>query len=238
MAVDTRYFGIKPEQTYGTFEAPTFYIDTTSANIRKENTASELEDLSRDTSRRHGVGRFVASGSVEGALDAITCGYFLYGLMGSVKSTKVGTTYAYQHLFPDNSSVVPVATLPSFSMIIGMGPDQVQEDRYNGMGMSRGSINADATVNNGVRISVDVTGNMEDIDATLADPTFDDLPIFEFVHGALQLEQGALPCHRITIDTANAISEDYLVLGSRNLYALYKERRTITVTYEDRKSVV
>lgn len=230
--VDTRYLGIKPETTYGTFVAPSFYIDTASANIRFENSAGELEDISRDTARRYGVGQAIASGPIEAALDAITCGYFLYGLMGSVQSTKVGTTYAYEHIFPDNDPDVPVATLPSFSIVRGMGPDQAQEDRYNGMGMTRGSISADATVNTGVRISVDVRGNFEDLNPTLSDPTFDDLPIFEFVHGSLQLDAGALPCHRVTIDITNTIAEDYVVLGSRTLYALYKERRSIRVTYE------
>jgi len=231
MSVDTRYFGLWPETTYNVFEAPTFYIDTASANIRKDNNAEGLPDMSQQTPRRHTIGPFTARGPIELALDAITCGYFIYGLMGSMKSTKVGTTYAYEHVSPD-ATTEPVATLPSFSMIIGQGPDVVQEERLAGMGFARGTINADASSTKGVRLSVDVTGNFEDLNPSLSAPTFDDLPVFEFVHGALTLDDGALPCHKVEIEITNAIVEDYVVLGSRDLYRLYAEGRTIRVTYD------
>ena len=229
--VSTRYFAIKPETTRGTFEAPTIYVDTASANITEENRAEELDDLSSDEARRFGIGRFAAAGAIETVLDAITCGYFIYGLMGSVKSTKVGSTYAYQHLFPD-ATTVPSPTLPTFSMVVGQGPDVTQEKRYSLMGLGRGSIVADANVATGVRLSVDTTGNFEDIDATLATPTFDDLPIFEFVHGSVKLDSGALPCHSFTVEINNNVDEDYTVLGSRGLYDIYKQRRNVTVSYD------
>lgn len=231
MAVNTRYFAIKPETTRGTFDAPTIYVDSASANITEENRAEELDDLSSDEARRFGIGRMAAAGAVETVLDAITCGYFIYGLMGSVKSTKVGSTDAYEHLFPDASSI-PDPTLPTFSMVVGQGPDVTQEKQYSLMGLGRGQIIADANVATGIRLSVDVTGNFEGVDATLASPTFDDLPIFEFVHGTVQLDSGALPCHSFTIEINNNIDEDYVVLGSRGLYDIYKQRRNVTVSYD------
>jgi hypothetical protein len=229
--VETRYFALKPEQTPGTFEAPSFYVDSAQANFVEENRSAGLSDISAETARRFGVGRFAATGPVETVLDSITAGYFLYGLMGSVKSTKVGTTYAYSHEFPDTDTT-PTPTLPSFSCVVGQGPDVEQEKRYTMMGMNRGSIVADANSAEGVRLTVEFTGNMEDIDPTLADPTFDDIPIFEFVHGSVTLDAGSLPCHSITIEINNNIDEDNMVLGSRGLYAIYRQRREITITYD------
>lgn len=229
--VSTRYFALKPETTEGTFDEPSFYIDTASVNITEENRAEELDDLSSDEARRFGIGRMVASGSIDTVLDSITSGYFLYGLIGSVKSTKVGSTDAYEHLIPDTATL-PAPTIPSFSMVVGQGPDVMQEKRYALMGMSRGTIVADANVATGVRLTVDTFGNLEDINPTLATPTFDDLPIFEFVHGVVKLDNGDLPCHSFTIEINNNPDEDYAVLGSRNLYKLYKQRRNITVSYD------
>jgi len=205
-----RYIGIAEETTYGTYVAPTNYIDVFSESFSATNQPTYIDGVGMRAHRRFVPGMYGLTGGFECVGDIVTIGWLLKMITGSVSTS--GASDPYEHTFEETQDIY------SYSICIGR---EVDERKITSFGAS--TLRLEWSGSEPMTAAVEGVAQ-KDTTAAIGTPTWDDEPVIGSVHCTFEWDDAAINVESGRLEISNNLAEDAWRLGTRFQTGLYPQR--------------